>query len=51
MYPKLFIIQKAKKPSIQDLQFVTADNKNAIETSIFAISSPQKAMIVILIGL
>ena len=36
---------------IQDPEFVTTNNKNAIETPFLAISSPQKAMIGINKGL
>ena len=46
-----FSFKKGQKNEFQDLEFVTTDNKNAIETPSFAISSPQKATIGILIGL
>jgi len=38
------IIIKRLKTKFQDPDFVTADNKNAIETPFFAISEPQKGI-------
>ena len=36
--------KKCLKNKFQDPEFVTANNKNAIETPFFAILSPQKGM-------
>ena len=46
-----FSLKKGQKTKFQDQEFVTADNKNAIETPFFAILRPRKSIGGILIGL